>query len=163
MLGELKSTIVDAADSAADWFKEKLGIHSPSRVFASLGGFVMAGLDQGLAENTAGPLQRISALSEAMTIGFNAEGGGMLRRISDSSGIVAGALAAGAAAPAMALASPAAAQPDARSGLGAPASAATYHITIKAEGGQAQDIAEEVRKAIEQIERERRGRGFGDE
>jgi hypothetical protein len=67
MLSALKSTIVGAASSVANWFKEKLGIHSPSRVFAGLGGFVMAGLDQGLADNTAGPLDRISDLSEGMT------------------------------------------------------------------------------------------------
>ena len=34
MLGALKSTIVGAASSVANWFKSKLGIHSPSRVFA---------------------------------------------------------------------------------------------------------------------------------
>jgi len=40
----------------------------------------------------------------------------------------------------------------------------TYSIKIEVTGGgQAQDIADEVRKAIEQIERERRGRGFGDD
>ena len=162
-LGSLKSTVVDAASSVANWFKSKLGIHSPSRVFAGLGGFVMAGLDQGLADNAAGPLQRITALSNAMTKGFNADGGGMLGRITDASGKVASALAAGTAAPAMALASPAAAQPGVDASANAGVGGVTYKITIKAEGGApAQDIAGEVRKAIEQIERERRGRGFGD-
>ncbi|MFU1925356.1 thiamine pyrophosphate-dependent enzyme, partial [Klebsiella pneumoniae] len=32
------------------------GIHSPSRVFADLGGFTMAGLAQGLGAGQAGPL-----------------------------------------------------------------------------------------------------------
>ena len=40
---------------------------------------------------------------------------------------------------------------------------ATYTITIHAGAAPAQDIADQVRKAIEQIERERRGRSFGDE
>ncbi|CCA91305.1 phage tail tape measure protein [Novosphingobium sp. PP1Y] len=173
MLGTLKTTVMNAAGSVARWFKEKLGIHSPSRVFAGLGGFVMAGLDQGLADNSAGPLRRISALSDAMAAGITAnpiaplvrsaqpEGGGILSRIADSSGRMAGALVAGAAAPAVAMASPATAPADTRAAPSVPG--ATYNITVHAGAAPAQDIAEEVRKAIEQIERERRGRGFGDE
>jgi phage tail tape measure protein, TP901 family, core region len=141
-LGAVKSTIVNAASSITTWFKEKLGIHSPSRVFAGLGGFVMAGLDQGLAANTAAPLQRITDLSGRMTR----------------------ALAVGAVAPAMALGGSAGAAAASGPPLAAGnAAGATYNITIKAEGGsRAQDIGDEVRKAIEEIERERRGRGFGD-
>ncbi|SLK09481.1 phage tail tape measure protein [Novosphingobium mathurense] len=164
MYGALKSRIVETASWVAKWFKETLGIHSPSRVFARLGGFVMAGLDQGLADNTAAPLQRISTLSEAMTRSFNADGRGMLGRFNDASGKVASALAAGAAAvPAMALASPTAIKPEAHAFAGTAPSSATYNITINAGTAPARDIAEEVRNAIEQIERERRGRGFGDE
>ena len=142
MLGALKSTIVNTASAVANWFKAKLGIHSPSRVFAGLGGFVMAGLDQGLAANTSGPLARITDLSGQMTR----------------------ALSVGAVGTAMAAASPAAAQ-QAGSSPGATARPmqATYNINITAGSGSAQDIADEVRKAIEEIERERRGRGFGDD
>lgn len=142
MLGALKSTIIGAASSVANWFKAKLGIHSPSRVFEGLGGFVMAGLDQGLANNTAGPLSRISTLSRQMT----------------------SALAVGAVAPAIAAASPAMAQTSANAASAPAGAAPTYHINIKVgAGASAPDIAEEVRKTIEQIERERRGRGFGDD
>jgi TP901 family phage tail tape measure protein len=143
MLGALKSTIVGAASSVANWFKAKLGIHSPSRVFAGLGGFVMAGLDQGLAANTSGPLSRITDLSGQMTR----------------------ALAVGAGGVAIAAALPAAAQPPG-TGAGAAQAAAQYHYTIQVSvtgGAQGQDIADQVREAIEQIERDRRGRGFGDE
>jgi hypothetical protein len=41
MFGSLKSTIVGVASSAAGWFKAKLGIHSPSRVFAGFGGNIV--------------------------------------------------------------------------------------------------------------------------
>jgi hypothetical protein len=78
MLGAVAATITGAGSSLVTLLKAKLGIHSPSRVFAGLGGFVMAGLDQGLADNTAGPLQRIASLSDAMTAGFRADGGAML-------------------------------------------------------------------------------------
>ncbi|WP_062731903.1 phage tail tape measure protein [Sphingobium abikonense] len=142
MLGALKSTIVNAATSVANWFKEKLGINSPSRVFAGLGGFVMAGLDQGLAANADGPLARITDLSGQMTR----------------------ALSVGAAGAAVAGAGMAMAQPAGTAA--APAAApmqATYNITIHAGAAPAQDIADQVRAAIEQIERERHARGFGDD
>ena len=197
MLGALKSTVVNAASSVANWFKSKLGIHSPSRVFAGLGGFVMAGLDQGLADNTGGPLQRISDLSGAMArimgVGIAAPA---LASVSPAAASPLQNLLSGAATdPAGALAQetenplsriadlssqirrsfvptgsnavPTAPVPDRTSD---PASrvpvptTATYNITINAGAGTtAPDIAEEVRKAIEQIERERRGRGFGDD
>ncbi|QDK32552.1 phage tail tape measure protein [Sphingomonas sp. IC081] len=141
MLGALKNTIVSTASAVSDWFKAKLGIHSPSRVFADLGGFVMAGLDQGLANNTGGPLRRITDLSGQMTQ----------------------ALAVGAGGVALAAASPAAAQ-GASAGAAAPVQVNHYTIKIDVTGGaQAQDIADQVRKAIEDIEREKRGRGFGDD
>lgn len=141
MLGALKNTIVSTASAVSDWFKAKLGIHSPSRVFADLGGFVMAGLDQGLANNTGGPLRRITDLSGQMTQ----------------------ALAVGAGGVALAATSPAAAQ-GAGSGGAMPAQVNHYTIKIEVTGGApAQDIADQVRKAIEDIEREKRGRGFGDD
>ncbi|HDR9506577.1 phage tail tape measure protein [Burkholderia cepacia] len=58
-LGTVKDTITGLADSTVAWFKEKLGIHSPSRVFATLGGFTMAGLEQGLREGQDGPLSTV--------------------------------------------------------------------------------------------------------
>lgn len=161
MLGALKSTIVGAASSVANWFKSKLGIHSPSRVFAGLGGFVMAGLDQGLASNTGGPLDRIAELSDRMTKGFSASP--VIPRIMDLSGQMASAIGAGAAGAAMAVASPAAAQ---QPGSSPAAAAVQNHYTIQVTvtgGAQGQDIADQVREAIEKIERERRGRGFGDD
>ncbi|MDR8014095.1 phage tail tape measure protein [Ectopseudomonas guguanensis] len=61
-LGKIKSAITGAADSSIGWFKQKLGIHSPSRVFAELGGYTMQGYGQGLLaeqRNPLGALQRI--------------------------------------------------------------------------------------------------------
>lgn len=143
MLGTLKSTVLGTASSIANWFKAKLGIHSPSRVFAGLGGFVMAGLDQGLAANTSGPIARITDLSGQMTR----------------------ALAVGATGAAMAAAVPAAA---AGSPAGAPAAAVsaagnTYNLHFHGVGSEPQDIEDAVRRAIERIENEKRGRGYGDE
>ncbi|WP_321931565.1 phage tail tape measure protein [Paraburkholderia guartelaensis] len=47
-LGTVKDAIVNVASSTVGWFKEKLGIHSPSRVFAELGGFMSEGAAIGM-------------------------------------------------------------------------------------------------------------------
>jgi phage-related minor tail protein len=144
-MAALKSVVVGVASSVSNWFKEKLGIHSPSRVFAALGGHVMAGLDQGLADNASNPLARITDLSGQMTR----------------------ALAVGASSAAIAAASPLAAQapmnPSGNSIASAPPAApATYNLHFHGISSDPQDIEDVVARVIEKIERERRGRGFGD-
>ncbi|RJF92996.1 phage tail tape measure protein [Sphingomonas cavernae] len=133
MLGALKSTIVNAASSAANWFKQKLGIHSPSRVFMGLGGFVMEGLADGISAGQSDPIRRISAVAGQMTA----------------------AMALGAATPAIAavgLAQGAGASAGAMQAAAGP----SYTISIKADGSNADAIAKAVREAIDQIERDRR-------
>lgn len=58
----LKSSITGVASDASNWFKDKLGINSPSRVFTSHGSDVMAGLEKGLGDNkkTLAPVLDIS-------------------------------------------------------------------------------------------------------
>jgi hypothetical protein len=138
---ELKSRIVGMASDIQNWFKSKLGIHSPSRVFAGLGAHVMAGLDQGLAAGAGGPLARIADISGQMTR----------------------ALALGAGAGAIAVAAPATAAAGSAQSGPAVQHYVSYTINITAAGGNPQDIAEAVRMALEKIERERRGRSFGDD
>ncbi|MCC2603031.1 phage tail tape measure protein [Sphingopyxis yananensis] len=123
--------------------RKALDINSPSRVFADIGGHLMTGLDQGITGGSGAPLSRMAGLSEQLK----------------------GAMAAGVVAPALALgASPAmAAGGQAAQGTAMAAAPATYHITINASGSNAQDIADQVRGAIEQIERDKRGRSFGDD
>ena len=66
MLGALKSTIAGAATDAATWFKQKLGIRSPSRVFAGFGGFMMAGLANGIEAGATEPIRNLDALTSRM-------------------------------------------------------------------------------------------------
>jgi len=47
-LGALKDSIVGAASSAATWFKEKLGIASPSKLFTQFGGWISEGAANGI-------------------------------------------------------------------------------------------------------------------
>ena len=65
-MGQIKGAITSIGDSTIGWFKEKLGIHSPSRVFAELGGFTMAGLTQGLEGGQNGPLSVISSMGKQL-------------------------------------------------------------------------------------------------
>lgn len=121
---------------------KKLEINSPSRVFARIGGHVMSGLDRGLAANSSGSVSRIADLSGQMTR----------------------ALAVGAGAGAMAIAAPssAAAATSAPRAASASRSSDTYNLHFHGVSGDPQSIADAVRKALEQLDRDRRGRGFGD-
>ncbi len=65
-IGAVKDAIGSIGDASIGWFKEKLGIHSPSRVFAELGGFTMAGLTQGLEGGQKGPLDALTSVSKQM-------------------------------------------------------------------------------------------------
>lgn len=65
-LGAVKDAISEVGDSTVGWFKEKLGIHSPSRVFAELGGFTMQGLEQGLVGGQGGPLGAVTAMAKQL-------------------------------------------------------------------------------------------------
>lgn len=65
-LAAVKGAITGAADSTVGWFKEKLGIHSPSRVFAELGGFTMQGLEQGLVDGQGSPLGAVTSMAKQL-------------------------------------------------------------------------------------------------
>ena len=110
----MKTAISGVGDSTVGWFKEKLGIHSPSRVFAELGGFTMQGLEQGLVGGQGGPLGAVTAMAKQLA--------------------AAGAVSFGLSGPAIAM--------DNRPPLSAPAGSApmvvqgdTYQITIQAAPG----------------------------
>lgn len=137
-LGAVKAAISSIGDSSISWFKEKLGIHSPSRVFAELGGFTMAGLTQGLEGGQKGPLNALSSMSKQLT--------------------AAGTSALGATAmPAFAVdntppisSSPAAAVYDSHD---------TYEITITAgPGTDMQSLEKSLRAMLARIENEKKAR-----
>jgi hypothetical protein len=65
-IGWVKSAISNVADRTVDWFKEKLGIRSPSRIFAQLGDDTMRGLEQGLGRSADGPLGMVQGLSRRL-------------------------------------------------------------------------------------------------
>lgn len=65
-LGSVKEAVVGAGEGAIGWFKEKLGIHSPSRVFAELGGYTMAGLEQGIQTGQKNPFAALDQTAQGM-------------------------------------------------------------------------------------------------
>jgi hypothetical protein len=62
----VKDKITNIASSVSGWFKEKLGINSPSRVFTEHGGDVMGGLQQGLGNGEGGVLERIAGIGNRL-------------------------------------------------------------------------------------------------
>lgn len=133
----LKATVGGIADGVGGWMKEKLGIKSPSRVFAEIGGYTMAGLENGLLGGKDGPLSAVLSTVKALT----------------AAGAGAGMLIGGAA-----LAMPLDTRPPiggaTAGGMGG--AGMTVYITITAAAGSnAQDIAKEVEKAMAQIEARR--------
>lgn len=135
MTGGLFSKITGVASGITDAAKGALGIKSPSRVFAEIGGYTMAGLENGLLGGKDGPLSAVLSTVKALT----AAGAGM---------VIGGA----------ALAMPLDTRPPiggaAAGGMGG--GAATYIINVYPQAGSnAQDIAKEVEKAMAQIEARR--------
>lgn len=134
-LGMVRDAVTGAGSAAIGWFKETLGIHSPSREFAELGGFTMAGLTEGLQDGEKGPLATVTGMAKNL--------------------LAAGAVSLGLGA------STAMAEPvplDTRAPLGAGTAAATaspvanntYNITINAPAGaNAQEIARMVAAEID--------------
>lgn len=60
----VKDAVFSTADNVTNWFKSKLGINSPSRVFMELGGYTtMAGLVQGVGKGEPGALKAIGEFS----------------------------------------------------------------------------------------------------
>lgn len=141
--GDVKARITGLGDSSISWLKEKLGIRSPSRVFAELGGFTMEGFEQGLRGGEGAPLKAV---------------GDMARKLA---GLGAGVAISGAAmAGGIAL--------DTRPPLGAAPAAAvsgggnTYQIHIHSAPGQDERaIAALVGREIERIERAKASRARG--
>lgn len=65
-MGAVKDAIGNAGSSTIAWFKEKLGIHSPSRVFAELGDYTMQGLAVGLDRSEGAPIAKVSGLAQRL-------------------------------------------------------------------------------------------------
>jgi len=68
MASAVKDSIVGMGDDVVSWFKEKLGIHSPSRVFIGLGEFVSEGAAIGIARQQPMAVDAARALAGAIAV-----------------------------------------------------------------------------------------------
>jgi TP901 family phage tail tape measure protein len=138
----LKATVTGLADSTVGWLKDKLGIRSPSRVFAEIGGYTMEGFEQGILGGQGGPLAALMDVSKRLTA---AAGAGMMI----GGAALAGELPAIDTRPAMA---PMAAM----AGMMAP-----LQVTINiypTPGQSPEDIGREVARQIQQLDNQRAAR-----
>ncbi len=168
-LGAVRDAVAGAGESVAAWFKEKLGIHSPSRVFAQLGGFTMAGLEQGLAQGQDGPLQAMgriaAAVTEAGAAGLAGGASAAARTAANVTRTLAGlgaGVAIGAGGPAVAAVPidtrpPLATQGTAAAGASAGPATVIFNIYPPA-GSDEQLIARLVEEKLRDLERQRGAR-----
>lgn len=70
-IGAVKEAVESMGGGAVTWFKEKLGIRSPSRVFGVLGGYVGEGAAIGMEKETGRISAAAAALATAATLAFN--------------------------------------------------------------------------------------------
>jgi TP901 family phage tail tape measure protein len=132
------SAVSGVGRGVIDQFKGMLGIHSPSRVFAELGGFTMQGLANGLQAGQNGPLAALQ---------------GITRRIQQ---VGAGAALAALAGPVGAVDT----RPPVSASQSAPAAPfGNIEIHIHTQPGQdAGDIARLVRAEFQALQREQQAR-----
>jgi TP901 family phage tail tape measure protein len=117
---QLLALVAKIGGKVGDAFKKKLGIHSPSRVFAQFGMHTMAGLANGISKGAPEPIRRAVKVAAGMTA----------------------AVAAGVAP----ISAAAAAAPAAHAGQ---VIHHHYNITINAQpGADAKALAHEVRKVV---------------
>ncbi|OZI26840.1 phage tail tape measure protein [Bordetella genomosp. 9] len=151
MGGAVKDTISNLGGGMVDWFKEKLGIRSPSRVFMAQGEFVSQGAAAGIRNAQPAAIRAAQALAASVAIG------GALAPVSPvlaDSGAPGGVIAAQGAGPF-----------DTRPAL-PPAEARqvivqgdTIQITISpAAGMSADDIGRAVEDALRRRDREKAAR-----
>lgn len=146
-LGAVQAAITNVASSTVGWFKEKLGIHSPSRVFGELGGFITQGAALGMEGEQGRIAKAAVGLATLAATSFAAPG-------VQAAGMAAGGPGASVdTRPAL----------QARQASGNAAGGASpaggsdqyvFHIT----GADPKEIANQVRQVIEQIERKKASR-----
>lgn len=135
-LTALKDAVIGAAGQAASWFKEKLGIASPSKVFTQFGGWISEGAANGIEAGQASVRAAALAMAGAAMVPATAA--------TDMAG--QGPAPAVSAAPAIV--------PKATVAPAAPAGGNTYSITIQAAPGMDPNaIARAVAAELDKRER----------
>lgn len=134
----VRDAVVGVADAVGGWFREKLGINSPSRVFMQYGGWIAEGAAIGMQGGQGAVRTAALTLATAATAAAPGMAGAGPVRVDSRPPLSAAALA-GAPAPA--------------------AAGNTYQITIHAAPGMdAQALARAVTAELDRRERAKRSR-----
>ena len=145
-LGAGQAAITNVASSTVGWFKEKLGIHSPSRVFGELGGFITQGAAIGMEGQQGRIAKAAVGLAALAATSFAAAQG-------------AQAAATPAGGPGVAIDTRPALQAPPTAGKSAGgASAASGDTYIFQISGGADEIETRIRKVLADIERKKASR-----
>lgn len=137
----LKAKVAEIGDSISSTVKEKLGIHSPSRVFAEIGLNTMTGLQQGLVNNQNAPLNTVMGLSKQLK--------------QTATGLMLGTAIGTAAATPLDTRPPL----SQRAPIATASGNNTYNITINASAGMDEKkLADLVMQQIKAAERQKRSR-----
>jgi TP901 family phage tail tape measure protein len=137
----VKAKVAEIGNSISSTVKEKLGIKSPSRVFAEIGLHTMTGLEQGLAQNQNAPLNTVMGLTKQLK--------------QTATGIMLGSAITTATAAPLDTRPPLAA----RTAMTASNDSYTYQITINASAGMDEKkLADLVMQQIKQNERQKQSR-----
>ncbi|MFN3595483.1 MAG: hypothetical protein ACK4TK_12525, partial [Thiobacillaceae bacterium] len=147
----LKEAVSGIASGIADTVRGPLGIRSPSRVFAEMGGHLMSGLQIGIERAAGLPLAAMRTVAGALAVPMAA--GAMAFGAAGAAGLplaamrtVAGALAVPMAAGAMAFGAAGAAT---AGGMPAAPIQITVNLNGPATPEAAQDVAAAVRREVE--------------
>lgn len=62
----IKKIASELAMMLPEWIRKPLDMHSPSRVFAQLGGYTMQGFENGLIDGQSGPVDAVSAMAKKL-------------------------------------------------------------------------------------------------
>lgn len=142
-LGELRDTVVGVANSAAGWFREKLGIASPSKVFTQYGGWISEGAANGIQAGQAGVRAAALAMAGAALVPVG---------MAQAGDMGAGGAPAGLAS--MAAMAPLASASAAGAGMG------TGNITINIHAQPGMDERAIARLVAQELERIEQRKGF---
>ncbi|MCD9123999.1 phage tail tape measure protein [Cupriavidus sp. UGS-1] len=155
-IGTVTTAIGNVANSVTGFFREKLGIHSPSRVMAELGGNVSQGAALGIEAEQGAVAQATRDLAAVAVTEFqpgSSTGAGFA--VVRQQGIDMRPAA---------IARPQGIRetvtPGSGSSTGAGIASIKYEITINGAGASNEELARAVRAEIEKVERERQSRGL---
>ncbi|SAI47534.1 phage tail protein [Bordetella ansorpii] len=157
MAGAVQATISNMGGEVVTWFKDKLGIRSPSRVMMEMGGYVSEGAAVGIARRQPAAIQAAQALAMSVTMGATPT---PVPAALAASGALGGPSPAigqpDTGAPRFDTRQPVRAVPPAAPSITIQGDTITLHLTVQ--GGNPQDIARAVQDALRQRDIEKSAR-----